>query len=238
MSGLYFSLPLNVRATLLIQNRWPVGSGPSSNTWPRWASHCQDTYKKNHYTKITYTEEKKKLGTIWQRQLKKLPLVVLSWRHFNASKANMNFVWRFKLGRTYIFTEDLCPRTTKAVVRATNNGGVAFILLPCPMSLFEWRPACPGVVLWLWTKSRHTSLTRQVLHSGRSWELLTFSPLIPEKWSFTADTVVHPHFRMVKVDPTEGLKKPTMSGGGRGGTLKVIINMYHQVSEFISPSVW
>lgn len=29
-----------------------------------------DTYKKNHYTKITYTEEKKKLGTIWQRQLR------------------------------------------------------------------------------------------------------------------------------------------------------------------------
>lgn len=37
-SGLLFPLGLKVRATLLIQNRWPVGSGPSSNTWPRWAS--------------------------------------------------------------------------------------------------------------------------------------------------------------------------------------------------------
>lgn len=35
-------------------------------------------------------------------------------------------------------------------------------------------------------------------------------PLIqlPEKWSLTADTVVHPHFWMVKVDPTKGLKHP------------------------------
>lgn len=37
--GLLFLRGLNVRATLLMQNRWPVGSGPSSNTCPRCASH-------------------------------------------------------------------------------------------------------------------------------------------------------------------------------------------------------
>lgn len=42
--GLLFLLGLNVRATLLMQNRWPVGSGPSSNTCPRCASH----WKKRH----------------------------------------------------------------------------------------------------------------------------------------------------------------------------------------------
>lgn len=39
VAGLLFPLGLNVRATLLMQNRWPVGSGPSSNTWPRCPSH-------------------------------------------------------------------------------------------------------------------------------------------------------------------------------------------------------
>ncbi len=39
MSRHYFSLGLKFKATLLMQNRWPVGSGPSSKTCPRWASH-------------------------------------------------------------------------------------------------------------------------------------------------------------------------------------------------------
>lgn len=34
--GLY---DLNFRDRLLMQNLWPVGSGPSSKTWPKWASH-------------------------------------------------------------------------------------------------------------------------------------------------------------------------------------------------------
>lgn len=45
-AGLLFPLSLNVRATLLMQNRWPVGSGPSSNTWPRCASHYQIKHTK------------------------------------------------------------------------------------------------------------------------------------------------------------------------------------------------
>lgn len=59
-----------------------------------------------------------------------------------------------QLNTTYVFTKDLCPCTTKAVVRAANDGGVAFILLPCPMSLFKWGPACPRVILCLWTVRR------------------------------------------------------------------------------------
>lgn len=46
-----------------------------------------------------------------------------------------------------IFTKNLCPCTAQTVVRATNNGGVAFILPPCPMSLFKRWPASPRVVL-------------------------------------------------------------------------------------------
>lgn len=37
----------------------------------------------------------------------------------------------------------------------------------------------------------------------------TLTLRLPEKWSLTADTVVHPHFSMVKVDPTKGLKTHT-----------------------------
>lgn len=33
--------------------------------------------------------------------------------------------------------------------------------------------------------------------------------LLPEEWRIAADTVVHPHFGVVKVDPTEGLKAET-----------------------------
>lgn len=83
-----------------------------------------------------------------------------------------------------ILTKDLCPSATQAVVRATNDGGGAFVTLPCPMSLFECRPACPRVILSLWT----------------------------EKWGIAADTVVHPHFKVVKVDPTEGHLCPSFSG--------------------------
>lgn len=32
--------------------------------------------------------------------------------------------------------------------------------------------------------------------------------LLPEEWSITADTVVHPHFIMVEVDPTKRLRAP------------------------------
>lgn len=35
------------------------------------------------------------------------------------------------------------------------------------------------------------------------------SKLLPEKWSVTTDTVVHPHFEVVKIDPAKGLKTPT-----------------------------
>lgn len=35
--------------------------------------------------------------------------------------------------------------------------------------------------------------------------------LLPEKWSITADTVVHPHLWVVKVDPTKGLRIPTIT---------------------------
>lgn len=84
-------------------------------------------------------------------------------RHLNMSKANLNFVCRVKLSGTHIFTQDLRPCTTETVVRATNNGGVAFVGLPCPVCLCKWRPARPGVVLWLWARSRHTSS----FHSGR-----------------------------------------------------------------------
>lgn len=54
----------------------------------------------------------------------------------------------------HIFTKDLCPSTTQAVVRATNNGGMALISLPCPMSLFECWPAGPWVILSLWTTKK------------------------------------------------------------------------------------
>lgn len=42
-----------------------------------------------------------------------------------------------QLNATDIFTKNLSPCTAQTVVRATNNGGVAFILPPCPMSLFK-----------------------------------------------------------------------------------------------------
>lgn len=42
-----------------------------------------------------------------------------------------------ELNTTYVITKDLCPCTTKAVVRAASDRGVAFILLPCPMGLFK-----------------------------------------------------------------------------------------------------
>lgn len=32
---------LKSRAAELMQNRFPVGLGPSSNTWPRWAPHFE-----------------------------------------------------------------------------------------------------------------------------------------------------------------------------------------------------
>lgn len=33
--------------------------------------------------------------------------------------------------------------------------------------------------------------------------------VLPEEWSITADTVIHPHFKMVQVDPTKGLRTST-----------------------------
>lgn len=33
--------------------------------------------------------------------------------------------------------------------------------------------------------------------------------VLPEEWSVTADTVIHPHFKMVQVDPTKGLRTST-----------------------------
>lgn len=49
MSGFYEELSvgesssdfLKSRAAELMQNRFPVGLGPSSNTWPRWAPHFE-----------------------------------------------------------------------------------------------------------------------------------------------------------------------------------------------------
>lgn len=49
MSGFYEELLvgegssdfLKSRAAELMQNRFPVGLGPSSNTWPRWAPHLE-----------------------------------------------------------------------------------------------------------------------------------------------------------------------------------------------------
>jgi hypothetical protein len=35
------SFSLNLREALLMQNLLPVGCGPSSNTWPRWARHFE-----------------------------------------------------------------------------------------------------------------------------------------------------------------------------------------------------
>lgn len=47
-------LGLNFRATLLMQNLWPVGLGPSGNTWPRWASHClQTTSMRGHPKEVS-----------------------------------------------------------------------------------------------------------------------------------------------------------------------------------------
>lgn len=56
-----------------------------------------------------------------------------------------------QLNATDIFTKNLGPCAAQTVVRATDDGGVAFILPPCPMSLFKRRPAGPRVVLGFWT---------------------------------------------------------------------------------------
>ena len=37
--GVRFYCLMNVRATPFMQYRFPVGGGPSSNTWPRWDPH-------------------------------------------------------------------------------------------------------------------------------------------------------------------------------------------------------
>lgn len=122
VSGLLFPLGSNLSATLLMQNRWPVGSGPSSNTWPRWASHC-----------MKHTQKHFKLSSMW------------------SNVCNINMIFIHNQNITHVFTEDLCPSTSQAVVRATNDGGEAFVSLPCPMSFFERWPACSRVILSLWT---------------------------------------------------------------------------------------
>lgn len=58
----------------------------------------------------------------------------------------MHFGRSSRLSATDIFTKNLGPGAAQTVVRATDNGGVAFILAPRPVSLPERRPASPGVV--------------------------------------------------------------------------------------------
>lgn len=49
---------LNFSARLLMQNLWPVGPGPSGNTWPRWASHCKGERPQSflHWDKALYVK--------------------------------------------------------------------------------------------------------------------------------------------------------------------------------------
>lgn len=139
---------------------------------------------------------------------------------------------------THIFTKDFCPRAAQAVVRAPNDGGVAFITLPCPVSLIECWPACPGVVLslgamkrgrknlvnicWFFFKNEQTAKSSYTSKPSFFRVLIKdYGPVqkmciplywldvLPEEWSVTADTVIHPHFKMVQVDPTKGLRTST-----------------------------
>lgn len=161
-SGLLFPLGLNVRATLLMQNRWPVGSGPSSNTCPRWASHCT----KHTHKRINVISQPKmqKWGLYFKKILIEILNVKYGWdKHFTfypilLYKNCKNFGFIAK-NTTHIFTKDLCPSTTQAVVRATSDGGMAFITLPCPMSLFECRPACTWFIFSLWTIKRGSNIS-------------------------------------------------------------------------------
>ena len=57
-------LGINFKATLFIQYRFPVGLGPSSNTCPRWESHCkiQNYYSHSCFSDITEPQYEK---TTW-----------------------------------------------------------------------------------------------------------------------------------------------------------------------------
>ena len=58
---IYFGSGLKARATLLMQYRLWEGSGPSSNTWPKWESHCKRTKIVKHIT-CTYDKHMNRVG--------------------------------------------------------------------------------------------------------------------------------------------------------------------------------